>query len=209
MEKNKKNIRKLEKLKMKGLKTPSFIILFTGKIHARQNKVIQEEDGKILSTWFERKQKDFNSYSAMMLKITGDILLSFRTELAKKIYIQNQNTDKLITMKEEVENMYPISVKEKRIEGNLKKAIIEIQDICNEDNEIIKTLQLAISELEHRSLQLIQRTKEQAESKMLIYLQGAKILVNKVELIEESTKEIKLYIQYCTYEDEVMEREIE
>lgn len=208
MKKSNKNIKKLEKIKMKGLKTPSFIILFTGKIHAK-NKIIKKEDGKILSTWFERKQKDFNLYSAVILKVTGCILLAFRTELAKKEYMQNQNISKLTAMKEEIQNMHPMSIKEKRTERSLKKAIIEIQDIYDKDNETIKTLQLAISEFEHKSFQLIQKTKEQAESKMLTYLQGAKMIVDKTELIEEASKETKLYTQHCKYENKTIEREVE
>ncbi len=208
MKKSNKNIKKLEKIKMKGLKTPSFIILFTGKIHAK-NKIIKKEDGKILSTWLERKQKDFNLYSAVILKVTGCILLAFRTELAKKEYMQNQNISKLTAMKEEIQNMHPMSIKEKRTERSLKKAIIEIQDIYDKDNETIKTLQLAISEFEHKSFQLIQKTKEQAESKMLTYLQGAKMIVDKTELIEEASKETKLYTQHCKYENKTIEREVE
>lgn len=199
--------KKLERVKMRGLKTPVFLVSFTGWIHSRRKKVIRNEKG-ISSNWLERKQKDFNEYCAVMLKETGRILLPLRKELAVLQILTDEKGIKLTDEKKRSLNMQPQSIEEKRAEAAAKKEIQSLKESYQEDKEDMEELKLVIEELEHESFQLLQKTREHAESKMLAYLHGANVIMSQCTLLDEAVKESELYKIYCKKEENLEEREV-
>lgn len=205
---NKKQINCLKSVRMKGLKTPALLVSMKGWFHAKRGKV-SREGKEVSSGWLEQKQRDFNAYCAELFKMTGSLLLPFRKELEALQDTLKEEGKKQSVKEDEAAELTSQTIKEKRAEAALKKEIQSIKATCESNGKRIKELIITIDELEHESFQLLQKTKEQAESKMLAYLQGAGILRNRQNLLGEAIKETELYQRYCSNKKQnIGEREV-
>lgn len=173
--------RSREKVKLKGLRTPHFIVWLIGHRHGRKG-FIRIENGVLKSVYVDKKEKSYQVYSAGIWKGTAEELYSIRKRIIKLI-AELESIDNLIKQNEGIiVEQTNLSVqqlrkqkREARIQENLKK---EKTEKINQLPELAENINLE----ELRTEEILLEARRKLEKIIAIYLQGAqKYILDEVK----------------------------